>query len=100
MEDWPEIDLKYISGISKAIVHRIHELDEDQVFSAPVLETYPDIKDDYLKVVESPLDLRTIEEERVCQYESIKDLQKDLTLVFQNCCSFNPPESAIWKYTV
>eukprot|EP00980_Cylindrotheca_fusiformis_P006268 scaffold1340_cov122-Cylindrotheca_fusiformis.AAC.11 len=100
LEDWPHIPLKSISEVARTILEKVHELDEDDVFAVPVLETYPDIKDDYLAVVESPLDLRTIEEEHIQQYKSIRELQQDLTLVFKNCCIFNETGSDLWNYSI
>ena len=77
-----------------------HKLDKDNIFAVPVLETYPDLKSDYLKLVESPMDLRTIEEERLCQYRSIKELQDDLNLMFKNSAAFNEAGTELWNDTV
>jgi hypothetical protein len=99
-EDWPEISLKAISDVSKVIVEEILTLDADQAFATPVVETYPELKKDYLKVVKSPLDLRTIEEERICKYRSIRELQNDLNLMFENCCTFNQAGSELWNYSM
>lgn len=99
-EDWPEISLKAISDVSKFIVEKMLTLDADQVVATSVLETFPELKKDYLKVVKSPLDLRTIEEERIYQYRSIQELQNDLNLMFENCCTFNQAGSELWNYSM
>jgi hypothetical protein len=72
--------------------------DHEQVFSVPVLESYPDLAPAYLNVVSLPMDLRTIEEERLNEYFAIKELQKDLVLIFRNCCTFNGEGSHFWSY--
>lgn len=73
-------------------------LDTENVFSIPVLESYPNLADDYLRIVRMPMDLATIEEERLAAYESIRELQKDIVLIFRNCCSFNLALSHYWHY--
>jgi putative N-acetylmannosamine-6-phosphate epimerase len=72
--------------------------DHEQVFAVPVLESYPDLAPAYLNVVSLPMDLRTIEEERLNEYFAIKELQKDLVLIFRNCCTFNAEGSHFWFY--
>jgi hypothetical protein len=76
--------------------------DEDQhgVFSVPVWESNPEIADSYLETIKEPMDLRTIEEERIPQYESIKELQDDLMLMLQNCCDYNGIDSVFGQYAV
>ena len=68
-------------------------IDESEVFAEPVCEAYPAVKDDYLAVVENPMDFRTIEEDRLNYYRSIRELQQDLILVFNNCLAFNKEEN-------
>jgi hypothetical protein len=65
------------------------ELDNLSLFAVPVVEAVPEVKKEYERMIESPMDLRTIREERVMQYESISELQQDLILMYQNCCRFN-----------
>ena len=69
-------------------------VDEDDIFENPVAETYPEIADAYLEVVEEPMDFRTIEEERLPRYRTIGELQQDLMLVFNNCIAFNQSQNA------
>jgi hypothetical protein len=88
------------SDVSKVIVEKMLTVDADQVFATSVLETFPELKKDYLKVAKSPLDLRTIEEERIYQYRSIQELQNDLNLMFVNCCTFNQAGSELWNYSL
>lgn len=64
-------------------------IDEGDIFAIPVAEAFPSIADAYLDVVEHPMDFRTIQEERVPSYSSIRELQQDLALVFENCIRFN-----------
>ena len=73
-------------------------LDKENIFSIPVLESYPQIAEDYSRIVRTPMDLATIEEERLATYESIRELQKDIVLIFRNCCSYNKTSSHYWHY--
>mmetsp|Transcript_9846 Transcript_9846/g.23194 ORF Transcript_9846/g.23194 Transcript_9846/m.23194 type:complete len:2231 (+) Transcript_9846:109-6801(+) len=98
LNDWPEIPLKDISNVTRAILEKLETMDSDGIFAVPVVETYPDLEMAYLTVVETPMDLRTIEEERVHQYESVKELQEDLILMFKNCCAFNETGTDLWNY--
>lgn len=98
LNDWPEIPIKDISSVTRGILEKIESLDTDGIFAVPVLEAYPDLANAYLTVVDTPMDLRTIEEERLQQYESIKELQEDLILMFKNCCAFNEMGSDLWNY--
>ena len=44
------------------------------------------------------MDFRTIEEERLPYYSSIRDLQWDLILVFNNCKKYvSDPSSEFWE---
>lgn len=63
-----------------------------------MLESYPQMADDYLRIVRMPMDLATIEEERLNTYDSIRELQKDIVLIFRNCCSYNVALSNYWHY--
>lgn len=64
-------------------------MDENQMFSVPVVESYPELKESYLQRILEPMDFRTIEEDRLNYYLSICDLQQDLILVFRNCMAYN-----------
>ena len=59
------------------------------MFEEPVAETYPELATAYTKVIEEPMDFRTIEEDRLPRYRSIQELQQDLMLVFNNCMAFS-----------
>lgn len=72
-----------------AIPFHQRAMDEMGIFQVPVLETYPQIADTYLERVEQPMDFRTIEEERLHYYKSIRELQDDLILTFENCKAYN-----------
>jgi len=69
------------------------DVDEEGVFAIPVAEAYADVAYEYRGVIEAPMDFRTIEEERIPAYLSIRELQQDLVLVFHNCITFNDSES-------
>jgi hypothetical protein len=46
------------------------------------------------------MDLRTIEEERVQQYQHIKELQQDLNTMFENCYNFNGAGTDLSDYSI
>jgi hypothetical protein len=75
------------------------ESEPELIFRKPVLEEFPDLEIAYLRIVETPMDLRTIDEIRIFEYKSIQEMQQDLILMFQNCCKFNETGSEIWNYT-
>eukprot|EP00536_Pseudo-nitzschia_multiseries_P002298 jgi/Psemu1/322494/estExt_fgenesh1_pg.C_300048 len=93
ISEWPEIGVGNITRVSTEILNKVSENDRDGLFSKPVIEAYPDIADAYLSIIETPMDLRTIEEERVNIYSSIKMLQKDLIVMFRNCWLYNGQDS-------
>lgn len=74
--------------------------DAEGLFHIPVIEQYPEVAKSYLEKVNNPIDLRTIETERVPHYRVISELQDDLILMLQNCCTFNRVKSEYWKYAV
>lgn len=94
---WFEIKKSAITKVAQEMLSYLRDLDDDRIFAVPVLESYPDVEDDYLKVVSQPMDFRTIEDDRLPYYNSIRELQRDLTLVFQNCTSFNGRNSTLGK---
>jgi hypothetical protein len=118
-KDWPEIDMRHITKVTKEILERLvselgaggfwlplycqlresdslsvplqqRTLDESRIFEWPVIESFPEVADSYLEVIDDPMDFRTIEEERLPAYRSIRELQADLILTFENCVKFNP----------
>lgn len=93
LKPWPEIDPKEITQVVKGVLRHFSDLDEENIFAVPVIESVPDLKESYLKIIESPMDFRTIEEDRIQYYQSIRELQDDLILVFRNCATFNLPSS-------
>ena len=100
LKSWPTIPLKDITRVSRAILAKVFAVDIDGHFGTPVLESYPELANDYLEVVDDPMDFRTIEEERMPQYKKIKDLQTDLFLVFDNCCQFNGADTEMGQYAL
>ncbi len=89
LQPWPDIDLKDITHVTNEILGRIAARDIENLFAIPVVEAFPEVAVDYGKVVKEPIDLRTIEEERIHAYNSIGMLQDDLILMFRNCCTYN-----------
>ena len=88
-DSWAEIDKKYIPRVTMTMLKYLRSLDETDLFEEPVIETYPWLKEKYLKVVWNPMDFQTIESKRMSTYTSVNQLKKDLLLVFQNCKAFN-----------
>ena len=58
-----------------------------------MVELLPDLAEAYSRKISSPMDFRTIEEERLVRYRSIREFQKDLLLTFENCKLFNGEEN-------
>lgn len=100
LRKWPEIDVGDITQVTREILKRTSEGDSLDLFSRPVIEAHPAIADEYLEIVDNPMDIRTIEEERVNVYGSIHMLQDDLVLMFQNCCTFNGEDSELGKVAI
>ena len=96
LRPWPDIDVSDITMVVNEILRRISDTDELEMFANPVAEAHPAISDAYLSVIETPMDLRTIEEDRIHYYNSIQMLQDDLVLMFNNCCKFNAPNTEFW----
>ena len=63
------------------------------MFAIPVVEANPELKEVYDDLVPNPMDFRTIEEERLPRYGSIRELQTDLVTTFRNCQAFNDTDS-------
>ena len=82
------------------MIARVAKEDCDGNFSIPVLEAFPGLEEAYLEVVEFPMDLRTIMEDRIHLYENIKQLQDDLKIMLENCCNFNGVETDLGQYAM
>jgi len=100
LKAWPKIDIQEITPVCEAMLKVVADEDNDGVFHSPVLETYPDLAESYLSIVKEPMDLRTIGEERVHHYQSIRELQDDLVVMLKNCCDFNGPSSQMGQYSL
>jgi len=96
LKPWPDIEVRDITMVASEVLRRISDNDELDTFAKPVFEAHPAITDVYLSVIENPIDLRTIREERIHYYNSIHMLQEDLVLMFRNCCTFNAPNTEFW----
>jgi hypothetical protein len=95
---WPEIGTSNIKAVTKEILDRVSERDDQSIFSIPVTEAHPEVLDEYTNTIDNPMDLRTIAKERLKVHTSIKMLQDDLILMYQNCCTFNGPGTIYWNY--
>lgn len=100
LKPWPRIELKHITPVCKSMISAFSAEDQEGIFSIPVLESNPEIADAYLELIKEPMDLRTIEEERIPQYESIKELQDDLVKMLENCCDYNGTDSYFGQYAL
>jgi hypothetical protein len=89
LKPWPEIDMKKITQVGTTMLSRLSTIDEDGTFALPVAEAFPGIADAYGELIDEPMDFRTIEEECLPMYRSIRELQNDLIKVFHNCIIFN-----------
>eukprot|EP00984_Skeletonema_dohrnii_P035801 scaffold35992_cov139-Skeletonema_dohrnii-CCMP3373.AAC.2 len=97
---WPPVSRRKISRVGKTVIQKVRELDSWNMFTAPVCEAFPEVADDYKAIVTEPMDLRTIEEERLPTYGLMAELQEDLILTFKNCCVFNGEGSEYYGYAV
>ena len=60
----------------------------------PNKHDYPD----YYEVIKRPIDLEKISSKiRASSYDSVEDCLADVTLVFDNACKYNEPDSQIYK---
>jgi hypothetical protein len=100
LRPWPEINLSDITNVTKEVLARVAERDDQNAFSMPVVEAYPQLLDDYTTLINDPMDLRTIEEERMHTYTSIQYLQRDLILMYRNCCTFNGEGNSLGEYAI
>lgn len=100
LRKWPKIPVGDITKVSMEVLQRCSEEDTSGLFATPVIEAHPEIADAYLSIIDMPMDLRTIEEERLNMYTSIQMLQDDLVLMYRNCCTFNGVESSLGEIAV
>ncbi len=97
---WPPVSRRKMNKVATAVIQKVRELDAWNLFTAPVCEVFPEVADAYNDAVSNPMDLRTIEEERLPTYGLINELQEDLILTFKNCCVFNGEGSEYYGYAV
>ena len=54
---------------------------------------------DYLSVIESPMDLRTVSERlNQSKYTNARDFVRDVKLTFENALKYNPEDNFVYKY--
>ena len=63
-------------------------------------EAYPEVAAEYRRAITRPMDFRTIEEERLPRYKSIREFQEDLVLTFTNCIEFNGADSELGQLSL
>ena len=97
---WPPVTRRKIIQVGSTVIQKVRELDEWNMFAVPVCEAFPEVADDYKAIVTNPMDLRTIEEERLPTYGLLAELQEDLILTFKNCCVFNGEGSEYYGYAI
>jgi len=97
---WPPVDFDRLETLAHYIMDKMDEADKQNLFAEPVLTSYPEISENYLATISSPMDFRTIREERIPSYKELSELQDDLIQVFRNCCTFNGERSEFWTYAV
>ena len=97
---WPPVSRRKMNKVATTVIQKVRELDAWNLFTAPVCEVFPEVADAYNDAVSNPMDLRTIEEERLPTYGLINELQEDLILTFKNCCVFNGEGSDYYGYAV
>ncbi|KAL7465634.1 hypothetical protein ACHAXS_005941 [Conticribra weissflogii] len=93
LPSWPNINPRKVQRVAKQVLSKLRSLDTEKCFENPVHEEYPDMADEYLKMVSKPMSFSTIEQLQIPNYESIGELQEDLILTFRNCCVFNGEDS-------
>jgi len=99
---WPSrmIAKHDLEAFCLCIMKELEDQDNQQLFAMPVYEQYPQMADDYLNSIRTPMDFRTIKFSRIGHYKTIKCLQDDLILTFRNCCNFNGEQHMLWRYSV
>lgn len=75
--------------LARKVISKLHSHDAGSIFHEPVdASLFPD----YPTIVEKPIDLRTISEKLESgQYNSLQQVDDDLTLMFNNCYTYNAP---------
>ena len=90
-------ELKFCDHVLKELAKPKHQ-NEYSAFAAPVDPVALNIPT-YLSVIKTPMDFQTIRQ-KLDQgaYESAKDFEGDVRLVFQNCYKFNPPSHFVFQF--
>jgi len=94
-----KVEYGNIEKKSLLILKHLKHLDSENLFKTPVIEQIPQIKKEYLSVIDKPMDFRSIEDHRLSSYNEISELQDDLILIFKNCCMYNEVGSSYWEYS-
>jgi hypothetical protein len=95
---WPSIPTRNISAVALGILEMMRVKDTFDFFAMPVTESFPEIEEEYRRKIKTPMDFRTIEEDRLPSYAEISELQNDLIQVFDNCVAYNGPQTQYGKY--
>jgi len=97
---WPEINPRKVHRVVKLVLSKLRSLDTENCFENPVHEEYPDMAEEYLKRVSTPMSFSTIEQLQLPNYERVGELQEDLILTFRNCCIFNGEDSEFYRQAI
>jgi len=100
LERWPSVSKRKMTQVASRVLQKLKELDYRTLFHRPVCEDFPHMANEYFRMIKTPMDFRTIEDERMDSYQHIADLQDDLKLTFQNCCVFNRTEPEYLNYSL
>ncbi|KAH0791158.1 bromodomain-containing protein 7 isoform X2 [Histomonas meleagridis] len=77
------------------LVKKVSQKDIQKIFAQPVTE---DIAPGYFSIVKHPMDLSTIKSKiHDDEYQSLQQFKDDMYLMFNNCMTYNPPGSFVFK---
>ncbi|EFO89711.1 CRE-BET-2 protein [Caenorhabditis remanei] len=104
MIDWKHLPPRWIGKQSEwqkfcvKLLNEMHSVKNKsfaQVFYVPVDPVKLKIVD-YLEVIKEPMDLQTIKKKLdYKQYTSGEEFERDMNLMIDNCCTYNPAGSAV-----
>ncbi|CAI5733986.1 unnamed protein product [Peronospora farinosa] len=98
--DWSEFKRngRCLSAVCLAVVNRLLKEEVSDLFSRPV-DPEIDGCPNYLSVIDQPMDLGTIRSRAEANfYRKWKLFKKDVELVWQNCRTFNAPDTMVVQF--
>jgi bromodomain-containing protein 7/9 len=76
------------------LIRKVSQKDVHKLFAAPVTE---DIAPGYFAMIKNPIDLSAIRAKvHDDEYQSLQQFKDDMKLMFDNCTTYNPPNSFVW----